>query len=257
MSVRLRHRDGRGHPGGLWSSLRQHESDRSTGVLVLDAPVPSTIALYRGCPYAVMIEGWNPDVLARLVSAGAVSIEQADVLRTDDPDDSAAQARAAVEAGLIDAEELAVVHQELVLSALGALVDHATPAGFEDGATVDRMCAIPLEIDPLQQTLALRAQRSATTWEALGVRQDPGRATFVCDAAEITDELRIPEVLSVVAEMGSPTSVDEVAGVTGLTRAETLHILAALVQAGVAVYTPTPAPTSPDGVWWTAEQIAS
>lgn len=80
---------------------------------------------------------------------------------------------------------------------------------------------------------------------------------FVGDLSSVAHEGRSTRVLAVVAEMGSPTSVDEVAGVTGLTRAETLHILAALVQAGVAVYTPTPAPTPPDGVWWTAEQIAS
>jgi len=224
---------------------------------VLDEPAPASIALYRGCPYAVAIEGWNPDVLARLVSAGTVTAQQAEVLRAEGPADLAAQARAVVEAGLVDAEELAVVHQEFVLSALGVLVDRATPIRFEEGAALNRICAIPVEINPLKQTLRLRAQRSAATWETLSVRQDPGRVTFACDPASLPDSLRLPEVLAVVGAMGSPISLDEVAGLTGLTRAETLHILGALLPAGVAVYTHTPAAVPPAGVWWTAEQIAS
>lgn len=255
--MRLLHREHHAQPGALWRSLEEHQAAMSTGVLVVDAPLSASIALYRGFPYAVTLEGWQPDVLARLVSAGSVTQEQAEVLRVDHPGDPVAQARQAVEAGLIDAEELAVIHQELLLSALGVLAERATIVHFDEGVTVDRMCAIPLELEPLLQTLQLRAQRSAATWQAIDAGADPGQATFICDADALPDSLRIPEVEAVVSRMASPMSVDQVAAAAGFTRAEALHIMGALVAAGVAVFTPTPAPAAQSGVWWTAEQALS
>ncbi|MEK9810599.1 MAG: hypothetical protein VW362_09145 [Candidatus Nanopelagicales bacterium] len=238
----------------LVNILEQQQETRTTGRLALVAPAPASLYLYRGCVYSAKVEGWDPDIIARVQLAGRLSAEQADHYRAQAPGDHAQQARLAVLDGTVPVEELNTIHLEYLLSAVAAL-QHYAPSGIVDATVTDIRCAVPVEVAPLRETLRVRAHRSDSTWAAVGLTDPIGRVTFTASGADITPELDMPIVRGVLAVLARPVSADEIAGLTGLSRAEVVHIVAALLQAGLASRASAKPAMPAAGQWWTPEQI--
>ncbi len=238
----------------LVNILEQQQEARTTGRLALVAPAPASLYLYRGCVYSAKVEGWDPDVIARLQLAGRLSAEQAAHYRAEAPDDHAQQARLVVLDGTVPVEELNTIYLEYLLSAVEALRPY-TPSGIVDATVTDIRCAIPVEVGPLRETLRVRAHRGESTWSAVGLTDPIGRVTFSASGADITPELDMPIVRGVLALLARPMSADEIAGLTGLSRAEVVHIVAALLQAGLASRASAKPAMPAAGQWWTPEQI--
>ncbi len=151
----------------LVNILEQQQEIRTTGRLALVAPAPASLYLYRGCVYSAKVEGWDPDIIARLQLAGRLSAEQAAHYRAEAPDDHAQQARLVVLDGTVPVEELNTIYLEYLLSAVEALRPY-TPSGIVDATVTDIRCAIPVEVGPLRETLRVRAHRGESTWSAVG-----------------------------------------------------------------------------------------
>ena len=238
----------------LLGVLEQHQQARTTGRLALVAPAPASLYLYRGCVYSAKVEGWDPDILARLELAGRLTPEQAGQYRDQAPDDHAQQVRLAVLDGTLPAEELNTIHLEYLLSAVAALQRYP-PSGIVDATVTDIRCAVPVEVTPLRETLRVRAHRSESTWTAVGLTDPVGRVTFAASGLPVAPELDMPVVRGVLALLARPMSADELAGLTGLSRAEAVHIIAALLQAGMVTRATAKPGVPREGVWWTPEQI--
>lgn len=244
------------HHGGfdLLAVLEEHEEARTTGRLALVAPAPASLYLYRGCVYSAKVEGWDPDTIARLQLAGRLTSEQVAHYRSEAPGDHTQQARLAVLDGTLPSEELNTIHLEYLLSAVAALQGYA-PSGIVDATVTDIRCAIPVEVKPLRETLRVRAHRSESTWTAVGFTDPIGRVTFAASGNAVTPELDMPVVRGVLGLLERPMSADELAGITGLSRAEVVHIVAALLQAGLVTRATSKPAAPPEGRWWTPEQI--
>ena len=244
------------HGGGfdLLGHLEQLQEARTTGRLALVAPAPASLYLYRGCVYSAKVEGWDPDIIARLQLAGRLTAEQAAHYRQEAPGDHAQQGRLAVVDGTVPVEELGTIHLEYLLSAVAALQTYG-PSGVVDATVTDIRCAVPVEVQPLRETLRVRAHRGESTWEAIGLSDPMGAVTFATTGAPVTPELDIPVVRGLLGHLEHPMSADEIAGRTGLSRAEVVHVVAALVQAGVVARATARPARPPEGHWWTPEQI--
>jgi hypothetical protein len=212
--------------------LMGHAEHAASGILVVrDRRTAShaRLALYRGGTYAVELEGFDPDPLARLVTAGVIDAETAKELE--------ALARPEVEAvrrGLVTADALAAVHQELLLAAWGAVVAaEVDEEEWQPERTMDTGCTVPLPVADVLATIELRAQRQAATWAAVSGSAGPESAVLppVVPGASLPSSL--PEMRAVAGALDGRSTVDQVAGRLGLTRAEGVHLAAALVGAGL------------------------
>lgn len=239
----------------LLAELEEREASRSTGRLALTEPVPASLYLYRGCAYSARIDGWQPDVIARLVVMGTLTEAQARTLREGAPGDRVRQARNAVEEGLVSVDELATIHLEYLLSAVGALRSVYEGSTFIDGETTDERCALPVEVEPLRETLRLRDERLRATRESLGATMGPGHLAIAPTGNPVPPEYDLPQVRGVLSLLSQPLSVDELAHRAGLTRAESLHVAASLVLGGVLATAKGAQPKPPRGTLWVAEQV--
>lgn len=239
----------------LLADLEHHEALRSTGRLALAEPVPASLYLYRGCAYSARIEGWQPDVVSRLVVMGALTEAQARDLREQAPGDRAGQCRDAVDEGLISVEELATIHLEYLLSAVGALRSAYSGSTFLDGETTDERCALPVEVEPLRETLRLRDDRLRATRESIGVTSPPGRLGVAPTGNPLPTDYDLPQVRGVLGLLTQPLTEDELAHRAGLTRAESMHIVASLLLGGVLESANAAQPQPPRGTLWVAEQV--
>ncbi len=238
----------------LLAYLEQYQESRTTGRLALLAPAPASLYLYRGCVYSAKIEGWDPDPIARLLLSGRLTAEQAAHYRSEASGDHAQQARLAVLDGTLPAEELNTIYLEYLLSAVAAL-EHYAPSGIVDSTVTDLRCTVPVEVQPLRETLRVRSHRTASTWEAVGLTDPIGAVTFAGTGATVPSELDMPVVRGVLAFLDRPMSADELAGLTGLSRAEVVHIMSASLQAGLVSRASARPAVPAEGTWWTPEQI--
>ena len=188
------------------------------------------IHVYAGQPYSVVIEGLEPDVLARLVSAGVLSGEQRAELGP-----GAHVGPAAVARGWVDAERLGSVHQELMLAGFGAAVTCARAhVEWEPDVVADRYCTLPVEVAPLLETVPVRAQRMVGTWQVLAPYADPVTAVFLPTGSPLPHNLDRPEFRALVAALAPGVGLDEAAHRCGFTRAEAVHLTGMLVAGDVA-----------------------
>lgn len=227
------------------SALRDADSRLLTGALEFDCGGRTArVFVLDGAPYSVNLPGYAPRLSSRLRAAGWIDADREESLAQEFPTSSAA-GRVAVERGWIDAEQLGQLHQEYLLASLGGICD-ATIDGVrsDTGATTDRLCTIPVDIEGLVHTLRLRADRAAATWASLAVADEPSQVVFQASGS-IPEALRLPEVLAVHGALDVGRAADEVADLLGLTRAESTHILAALVGHGAVRHSWGVAPSSP------------
>lgn len=240
----------------LLGDLAEYESARSTGRLALDGPVPASLYLYRGCVYSARVEGWQPDVVSRLVVMGTLSGDEALALRGRAPGDRDGQARVAVEEGLVSVDELATIYLEYLLSAVGALASRYDGGEFIDAEITDERCALPVEVEPLRETLRLRDERMRATAETLGMRSAPGEIGIASTGIPLPPAYDLRQVRGVLGLLSQPLTVDELAHRAGLTRAEAMHIAASLLMGGVVATAHAAHPKPPRGTLWVAEQVA-
>jgi len=225
----------REHPvnGHVVRELERAAAKRLTGAVRVEDRRSGNVArihVYAGQPYSVVIDGLEPAVLARLVSAGALTGEQRAELGSGSHVGPAAVAR-----GWVDAERLGSVHQELMLAGFGAA---ATCAGahvaWEPDVVTDRFCTLPVEVTPLMETVPVRAQRLAGTWQTLAPHTDPATAVFLPTGSPVPESLDKPEFRALLGALAPSVGLDEAARRSGFTRAEAVHLTGMLVAAGVA-----------------------
>ena len=228
--------------------LRDERLTAAVAVSARDSDSTARTFLFQGRVYAVALEGYEPGLADRMLSAGRITTAQRDELAALARDDVGPVAESR---GWISAEDLALLHQEYLLASFGALVSaDLTDIAVEDAATTHRLCTLPLDLDPLLDTVAMRAQRTADTWSGLRVWATPATASFQGTGGEVPEALRIPELLALLAELTEPRTLDQAAHALGLTRAEAVQLAAAAMRADVlrAVGTPRLAEVFPDGV---------
>ena len=215
-------------------ALRGAASRLLTGALEFDCDGRlASVFVLDGAPYSVDLPGYTPRMAARMHAAGWIDEAQRDTLTTEFAPASTLAGKAAVERGWIDAEQLGQLHQEYLLSSLGGLCDATVNhVRVEAGATTDRLCTIPVDLESLVQALRLRAERASSTWSAMSIGDDASHVLFTAQAA-VPDGMRLPEVLAVHDALDIGRSVDEVGESLGLTRAEITHIIGALAAQGV------------------------
>lgn len=221
-------------PAGLPGTLARLEREHATGVVTvsaLDSDSVVRVYLFQGRVYAAHVDDFEPRIAERMLAGGRITPAQRDALLTQ-PNGQAG--RFAESQGWISIDDLALLHQEYLLAALGAALEaSSTSIDFEPGPTTDRLCTLPLDWEPLESTLGMRTTRTAETWTELRVWASPRTVTFESTGAEIPDALRIPEVIAVMSALDEPRTLDDVAHSLGLTRAEAVHIAAACVRAGL------------------------
>lgn len=216
------------------SALRDAASRLLTGALEFDSDGRvARVFVLDGAPYAVDLPGYTPRLASRMHAAGWIDAQQRESLAGEFPTASTVAGKAAVERGWIDAEQLGQLHQEYLLASIGGICDASVGDVRSDtGATTDRLCTIPVDLEGLVPTLRLRADRAASTWAALGIAEDPSQVVFHAQSA-VPEGMQLPEVLAVHGALASGRSADEVGETLGLTRAEVTHILGALAGHGV------------------------
>lgn len=193
--------------------------------------------LYEGGVYAVDLEGYQRPVYARLRSSGAFALRsdaELAVLAGLDVPDPAALAQA-VDNGWLSVEALAGVHQELLLAALGGVLALAkVKTRPREGETTARFCTLPLPVDPLFETVRIRARRLQGTWAILAPGTPAGTAVLSRTPTALDACVAPIELPAMARELDGRRSLDEVAWSLGFTRAEAAHVAAALINSGLA-----------------------
>ena len=223
-------------------ALRAAARGRTGLLTVVDRRTRATARLFvlEGEPYAIALDGYEPEVVARLHAAGAIDADQRSAL-AHDPQGG----RHAVERGWASVDSLADVHTELLVASLGAVLQRdRVSVTVTEGRTTDAHCALPTPLDALIELAALRRERTAATWRAVtadGSPQDTGLTVTVREA--VGDA---PELAAFLSACTPGASVDEAAARTGLTRAEAVHLaaLAVLQHRAVAVPIASVMPTA-------------
>lgn len=210
-----------------------------------DSEILGEVFLFEGRIYAATIARYQPDVLARCVSAGYFSEEEGGSLQLR-LNGVASVAPEMVATGLIDLDSLAAVHQEFVLASVGALV-------LVPGASIERrpnqvtssICTLPLALDDLIAMVELRYRRLAQTAAELtrlsqredlcGSCEHPGSLVLsvvavLPDSGQEFVRTTIPEVAATLARLDGLRSLDEIAKDCGFTRAEVVHIAQSLME---------------------------
>lgn len=213
-------------------ALKRARDHRQTGALRLEDRVTGAAArvfLFQGHPYAVDIDGFSPNIGARLVAAGALTREQADQVGS-----GPRAGQAAVSHGWITAEQLGAVHQELMLASFGAAVVVGRPRlDFEENAVTDMICTVPVAVDPLMESVPVRAARMEATWSTLVTSGSPSSAVFLETGVPRPQALDRAEFGALLLALSPGISLDEAAWRAGFTRAEAVHLAGILVAAHV------------------------
>jgi hypothetical protein len=210
------------------------------------------IYCYESEIYAVDLSSYRPDVASRLVAGGVITPEQATTaVQVDgDPDDFPI---ALVDSGACSAENLAVVHAEIMLACLGAVLaadrEVEMDVALQPGATTSVGCAIPVSVPALLTALDLRRARLESDVRALrdaaGSSPDapdaPGWPAGTLWVVTADEPANTSEARALVSALHG-TSLDVAAGRCGFTRAEAVHLAAALAAA--RVIEPTSSPSS-------------
>lgn len=193
--------------------------------------------LYDGGLYAVDLEGYPRAVFARLRTAGLLAPRSAAELTAlaglDIPDPTVITH--AIDRQWISIDDLANVHQELLLASLGAvLVLPKVKTRPRKGQTSAEFCTLPLPVDPLFDTVRMRADRLQGTWAMLAPGAAPGHAVLSRTLVPLDRTALSPEVTALAGAVDGTRSLDVIAHALGLTRAEVVHVASALIRSGMA-----------------------
>lgn len=192
--------------------------------------------VWDGGLYAAELDGYEPPVLDRLRSSGAVAGEnwqELSALAGEDRCDPRIGVLAA-ERGWITSDALALVHQEYVMAALGAVL--ARPKLrvelVRDEQTAD-YCTLPVPIEPLFGAVRRRSRRTEGTWDTLGATGTAATVVPVRTGQDVPARLSMAEFTAMTNAVDGRRTLDAVAEVVGFTRAEAVHMAGLLVLAGV------------------------
>lgn len=239
-------------------TLRELDRERSrqqTGALLVEdhrTGARARIFLFQGHPYSVVIDGFTPDIAARLVSGGLLTPDQRTEVGT-----GAHAGQLAVARGWISAEQLGAVHQELMLAAFGAVAGLPRPGvAFEEGEVTDLCCTVPVAVDPLVESVPLRATRMSGTWSTLAASGDASSTSFVATGQSLPAALDRPEFHALLTALDPDTSLDAAAARAGFTRAEAVHLTGMLAAAHVVTVSATGIP-APQGSLLVPEEFGS
>ncbi len=245
------------------AALGRAAEDALTGVVEVSDRAHRSAArvfLYGGGIYAVELDGYQPPVAARLDAAGRF-----DALGSEDrtllsalPDPDATAAALAVDRGWIAADALALVHQEFVLASAGAaLTLHRARTRTRPGEVTDRVCTLPIPVSSVVETVRLRTRRLDDTWAMVDAGHPRGRGVLSRTDLPVQGVLSVGEAGHLAAEFDGKRTLDEVAFILGLTRAEAVHLASLLLNAGLAVVESDAEPSTPQGPLLVPEEFGS
>ena len=207
------------------------KSSWSGSVEIVDRVHGCTAHVYfhEGGVYSVQADGFRANIAARLVTAGVITPAQADHARTVD-----SPATWLVENGLVDVDSVGALHQEYLLAALGAVMElPKVKIKTHKGQTTATLCTMPLTMHALAQTLDLRHSRYVSTAAMLHPEGNPGSLVLEDAGADLPAEVSIPEIRVFRGKVAPGRTIDDIAGASGLTRAEAVHLAWLLVSTGV------------------------
>ena len=187
------------------------------------------VYFHEGGVYSVQVDGYRANIAARLVTAGVITPVQADHARTVE-----ATTTWLVENGLVDVDSIGALHQEYLLATLAAVMElPKVKIKMHQGATTSALCTMPLSVEALSETLDLRHSRYMETSEMLSPEGNPGTLVLEDAGAELPSDVNIPEIRVFRGKVAPGRTIDDIAGASGLTRAEAVHLAWMLVSAGV------------------------
>ena len=187
------------------------------------------VYFHEGDVYSVQVDGYRANIAARLVTAGVITPVQADHARTVE-----ATTTWLVENGLVDVDNIGALHQEYLLATLAAVMElPKVKIKMHKGATTSALCTMPLTVEALSETLDLRHSRYMGTSEMLSPEGNPGTLVLEDAGAELPSDVNIPEIRVFRDKVAPGRTIDDIAGASGLTRAEAVHLAWMLVSAGV------------------------
>ena len=207
------------------------KSSWSGSVEILDRAHGCTAHVYfhEGGVYSVQADGFRANIAARLVTAGVITPAQADHARTVD-----SPATWLVENGLVDVDSVGALHQEYLLAALGAVMElPKVKIKTHKGQTTATLCTMPLSMQALADTLDLRHSRYVSTAAMLHPEGNPGSLVLEDAGADLPAEVNISEIRVFRGKVAPGRTIDDIAGASGLTRAEAVHLAWLLVSTGV------------------------
>ena len=211
--------------------MKAAKSSWSGSVEIVDRVHGCTAHVYfhEGGVYSVQADGFRANIAARLVTAGVITPAQADHARTVD-----SPATWLVENGLVDVDSVGALHQEYLLAALGAVMElPKVKIKTHKGQTTATLCTMPLTMQALAQTLDLRHSRYVSTAAMLHPEGNPGSLVLEDAGADLPAEVNIPEIRVFRGKVAPGRTIDDIAGASGLTRAEAVHLAWLLVSTGV------------------------
>jgi len=215
----------------LVNALENASAHGLTGCLAVTERAHGTtgrIYFYAGEVYSVLLDDYESPVLERLVSAGTISADVATEAR-----DAASVETWLVEHQGVDVEELGRIHQEISLASLTALL--ACPrlkVKVHDGDVTDRNCCLPLPVEAVLETLALRRAREHESRLRVGAQGSTGDLLLDAVSAAPVPSGGLPEFAPFLAEVDGTRSLDDIARRCGFTRAEALHLARLLILQG-------------------------
>ena len=187
------------------------------------------VFFHEGGVYSVQADGFRANIAARLVTAGVITPAQADHARTVE-----SPATWLVENGLVDVDSVGALHQEYLLAALGAVMElPKVKIKTHKGQTTATLCTMPLSMQALADTLDLRHSRYVSTAAMLHPEVNPGSLVLEDAGADLPAEVNIPEIRVFRGKVAPGRTIDDIAGASGLTRAEAVHLAWLLVSTGV------------------------
>lgn len=187
------------------------------------------IYAYLGEPYAVAIDGFTPHVGARLRSAGLIDDAQCAVIPAS-PD----AGRELVSRTWVTATALGAVHQEFMLAAFGSVITAERPSvEVERDAVTDAYCTLPVSMEPLLESVRVRAERMVSTWSVVASGASPASVGLRTTGTPLPPSLSQPEFAALVAAVQPDLTIDAVASAAGFTRAEAVHLVGILMAAHV------------------------
>ena len=207
------------------------KSSWSGSVEIVDRVHGCTAHVYfhEGGVYSVQADGFRANIAARLVTAGVITPAQADHARTVE-----SPATWLVENGLVDVDSVGALHQEYLLAALGAVMElPKVKIKTHKGQTTATLCTMPISMQALADTLDLRHSRYVSTAAMLHPEGNPGSLVLEDAGADLPAEVNIPEIRVFRGKVAPGRTIDDIAGASGLTRAEAVHLAWLLVSTGV------------------------
>lgn len=191
--------------------------------------------------YAVHVNGFRPAIADRMLTAGLLDqVLHDQVIAAAGGDTRSADiGNLAVRRGMVAQETLDAIHREILLSAVAAIATWgSTKTRFRKGQTTKTYTVPAVPVSAVLAAVDRRAQHWDTIWNALTPGCAPNQAV-----PRKVDQFPVaidhsPDTRALLAHVNGVRTVDDLAGLCGLTRFETGHLLHGLVVAGLVSLAP-------------------